>query len=179
MEALIICARRVLELGGGPGYDAVAIAGTGAKVLCIEGSANMCEKARVHAGEAGVELEVLNSDITTLELPPARFQACLASTTLCHIPWEMHSVILHQVANALTADGFLVLSEPSYTQEECKGPPLHKQHQEQRSWEEWNQSLSRHFTLTSKSDFSINGTNFWCSVWQPIVSAAEKEQSDY
>lgn len=83
MYAGLIGARRILDLGSGFGYSALwlaAGAGAGAKIICIDASAENLERAREFHSRAGLSVEFIYKQIDAveaLELDPGPFDLVL------------------------------------------------------------------------------------------------------
>src|SRR4051812_39107582 len=64
---------RVLDVGCGEGADAVWLARQGWRVTALDVSQVALTRAEAHAGEAGVEIVWIKSDLVEAALPPAAF----------------------------------------------------------------------------------------------------------
>jgi SAM-dependent methyltransferase len=102
-----VSGRRVLDAGCGDGYDARRLAGRGAIVTAIDGSAEMLALARRHPRQDRIEYRV--ADLTAvLPLADAAFDAALANMVLMDLPRV--DVALRELARVLAANGRLVVA---------------------------------------------------------------------
>ncbi|MGH3493974.1 MAG: class I SAM-dependent methyltransferase [Sciscionella sp.] len=90
----------VLDAGCGLGNNSIFLAERGYRVTGVDGSATALDAARQRAGEHGVEVEFLHSDVTTMLGVPARFHTVLDSA-LYHCLGEQgrsdYAAALHRV----------------------------------------------------------------------------------
>lgn len=98
----------VLELGCGPGADAVAFA-EGRRYTGVDISSAMIDLARRHV-PTGTFIE---HDLTTLELPAARFDAVVSLFVLGHLPAAEHLPTIHRVFGWLRPGGVFCASFPT------------------------------------------------------------------
>ncbi len=97
----------LVELAVGTGRVAIPVArATGRRVIGIDSSPAMLERARHRAAEAGVELDLRLGDMRELELEePAALVYCPARSLL-HLPtWSDRRRTFERVAAALRPDG--------------------------------------------------------------------------
>jgi hypothetical protein len=97
----------VVELAVGTGRVAIAVAqATGRRVVGIDSSSAMLARARVRAGEAGVELDLRERDMRELDLDePAALIYC-PGRSLLHLPtWADRRRCFERVAASLQRDG--------------------------------------------------------------------------
>lgn len=97
----------IVELAVGTGRVAIPVAeATGRPVIGIDSSSAMLDRARAHAAQAGVELDLRAGDIQKLELDePAALIYCPARSLL-HLPtWTARRECFERVARSLRADG--------------------------------------------------------------------------
>jgi SAM-dependent methyltransferase len=97
----------VLELGCGPGRDAIAIA-DGRRYTGVDLSPKMLALARERV-PSGTFIE---GDLTTVELPGAAFDAVVSLYVFGHVPAEEHLPAYRRVASWLRADGVFCASFP-------------------------------------------------------------------
>jgi SAM-dependent methyltransferase len=115
---------RVLDVGTGPGHNAVAIARAGASVLAIDLVPAAVEKARAAAADAGVAIEAEVGDALALGALGRRFDAVLDSGTF-HVFSDADRVrYAESVASILAPGGRLFLL--CFSDEQPPGPgPRH------------------------------------------------------
>jgi SAM-dependent methyltransferase len=115
---------RVLDLGTGPGHNAVAIARAGAAVVAVDLVPAAVERARAAAAEAGVVLEFAVADALDLTTLGRRFDAVLDSGTF-HVFSDADRVrYATSVASVLEPGGRLFLL--CFSDEQPPGPgPRH------------------------------------------------------
>ncbi len=115
---------RVLDLGTGPGHNAVAIARAGAAVVAIDFVPAAVEKARAAATEANVALEFAVADALDLAAIGRRFDVVLDSGTF-HVFSDADRVrYAASVASVLEPGGHLFLL--CFSDEQPPGPgPRH------------------------------------------------------
>ncbi|MFV2088590.1 methyltransferase domain-containing protein [Micromonospora sp. LOL_021] len=94
---------RVLDLGSGPGHEALLIKGKGLDPLAIDFSPRMVRNCR----ECGVE--ALQMDLYDLHLPEAEFAGAWASFSLLHLPKKDMSVVLSEIRRALRPGGVVAV----------------------------------------------------------------------
>jgi SAM-dependent methyltransferase len=98
---------RVLDLATGPGYVAAAAAARGARVLGVDRSPQMLDRAR----QAYPRIDFQEGDAEELSLPDASFDAVLANFCLLHVGRpekmvaELARVLAPQARTALTVWG--------------------------------------------------------------------------
>jgi SAM-dependent methyltransferase len=90
---------RVLDLGSGPGREAVALRERGLCPLAVDLSPRMVGKCR----ERGLDAEVM--DLAELDLPEAAFAGAWISFSLLHLPKRLARSALAAVAHALVPGG--------------------------------------------------------------------------
>ncbi len=76
----------VVDFGCGPGYYTVEIARRAARTIGVDISDEMLEKARRAAEKAGVSIELLRSDGTSIELPASSISLILLIHVYHEIP---------------------------------------------------------------------------------------------
>ena len=115
---------RVLELGCGPGVDAVELA-RGRSYTGVDLSPVMVETARRRVPEG----TFLVGDLTAVSLPPASFDAVVALYVFGHLAAEEHVPALERSFAWLRPGGVLCASfptsaDPGSVQEEFVGVPM-------------------------------------------------------
>jgi ubiquinone/menaquinone biosynthesis C-methylase UbiE len=99
--------KRVLDLGCGYGwFSRWARAQGAARVLGIDVSQRMLERAHAHAGDPGIEY--VRADLQAYDYPAAQFEVAYSSLALHYL--EQLERVLHGVQRALVADGSFVFS---------------------------------------------------------------------
>jgi SAM-dependent methyltransferase len=102
-----VTGRRVLDAGCGDGHDARRLAGRGALVTAVDGSAEMLALARRHQGQDRIEYRVADL-MAILPLADTSFDAVLANMVLMDLP--RMDVALGEFARVLAGDGRFVLA---------------------------------------------------------------------
>src|SRR5215469_10254389 len=99
---------RVLDLGCGAGYTAVALARRGYRVHAVDSEQTMLDIASRHAQAAGVSVSLAIGDAHELQFEDDTFDVVVA---LGLIPW-LHSPqeVLRELRRVIRAGGFLVIS---------------------------------------------------------------------
>jgi ubiquinone/menaquinone biosynthesis C-methylase UbiE len=104
---------RVLDIGGGPGRYAIALAGQGYDVTVVDLSEKLLEYARRKAGEAGVELAgYVHADALDLSsFERESFDVVLLMGPLYHLirPRERQKAV-REAARVLTSEGLVLAS---------------------------------------------------------------------
>jgi glycine/sarcosine N-methyltransferase len=102
--------RRIIDMGCGTGIHSIALAQLGARVVGIDVSAGMLERARAHAAGLGVAVDFVQGDFLStppVALLPAELLLCLGNS-LPHIERaELPGVLAHW--RALMAPGGVVV----------------------------------------------------------------------
>lgn len=95
----------VLELGCGPGTDALALA-EGRRYTGIDLSSVQLSHARAAVPEG----TFLHADLFEVDLPPASFDAVVAFYVFGHVPAARHGELFDRIARWLRPGGFLCAS---------------------------------------------------------------------
>jgi 2-polyprenyl-3-methyl-5-hydroxy-6-metoxy-1,4-benzoquinol methylase len=106
---------RVLEVGCGAGFMAVALAQRGLRVYAIDSTAAMIEQARCYAAESGVtELLSLDiGDVYSLTLEDGSFDLVIAIGV---IPWLARpELAMREIARVTRPDGHVILTTDNRT----------------------------------------------------------------
>ena len=106
----------VLELAAGPAEHARELAARGLHATALDQSKAMCTYAATRAGEAGLDLDVVEADMRDFSLP-AKFDAAITMlNSLCHL-FTLDDMVAHlrAVAAHLVPGGLYVieLSHPA------------------------------------------------------------------
>jgi ubiquinone/menaquinone biosynthesis C-methylase UbiE len=81
-----VSGRRVLDLGCGEGAYSRALAGRGARVTGIDGSARLIEVARTRAAAAGLAIDYLSANASALDgVPSDSFDLIVASMVMMNV----------------------------------------------------------------------------------------------
>jgi SAM-dependent methyltransferase len=94
-------ARRVIEIGSGPGVDAVYMRDAGLEVVCTDISPAMADACRAKGFEAHAV------SCLDLALDAASFDAAYAMNSLLHVPKADLPRVLDAIARVLKMDGLL------------------------------------------------------------------------
>ena len=97
----------VLELGCGPGWDAIALA-DGRTYTGVDVSTTMLALARERVARG----TFLEADLTTLELPERSFDAVVSLYVFGHVPAAEHGSAYRRVASWLRSGGVFCASFP-------------------------------------------------------------------
>jgi SAM-dependent methyltransferase len=96
-------AHRVIEIGSGPGHDAVALRDAGLDVVCTDLSPAMADACRAK----GLEAHAVNC--LELSFPDASFDAAYAMNSLLHVPKSDVPRALASIARVLAPGGWFYL----------------------------------------------------------------------
>jgi 2-polyprenyl-3-methyl-5-hydroxy-6-metoxy-1,4-benzoquinol methylase len=99
--------RRVLDAGCGQGHVSRLLARRGAQVTALDPARVLVEYVAAKEAETPLGVEVLQADLTRIELPP-QFDAVVASLVFCVIPDWVSA--LHACVAALRPGGVLVFA---------------------------------------------------------------------
>jgi len=97
-------AARILELGCGGGIPVTQALATQHAVTGVDLSAEQLVLARQHVPTA----TFVHADMTTLDFPPATFDAVVAFYTILHVPRQEHALLLKQIATWLRPNGLFL-----------------------------------------------------------------------
>lgn len=100
---------RVLDLGCGSGYDALALAQSGFTVSGCDISQVAVDHAQEQAKQAGLSIDYRQHDIARpLPYPDGSFDAVICNLTLHMFPVEVATVIVAQVRRCLAPSGLFL-----------------------------------------------------------------------
>jgi SAM-dependent methyltransferase len=108
---------RVLDLGCGPGWSSIFLAGRGCQVTAVDVAQDMLSLARENAGRLGLTIEFLEADMQAPGLPldDRRYDTVLILDALHHCPDERS--VLRNAFDALRPGGSILLVEPDWFHE--------------------------------------------------------------
>lgn len=104
-----LAGRRVLDVGCGDGTYALAAAGRGAAVTCLDASPAMLAAARQRARREDATLQTVQADAGALPFADGTFDVVTAVTVLCFVEDAPRTV--REMARVLAPGGRLVLGE--------------------------------------------------------------------
>lgn len=100
-------AGRALDLGCGPGRNAVWLAEQGWRVTAVDFSAEALRQAQGRAHAQGVEIEWVHADVTAYVPPAAGFDLVLVAYV--HIPADERRRLVEHACSAVSPGGMLLL----------------------------------------------------------------------
>ena len=104
---------RVLDLGTGPGHVPIALARrhSGWEIWAVDASADMLERGRGYAREAGVgdRIHFLQADVTDLPFPAGEFDLVVSNFTLHHI--DHPEAFFDEAARMMRDGGKVILKD--------------------------------------------------------------------
>ena len=95
----------ILDLGCASGRDLVTLAGMGHRAVGLDGVPAFCEMARRLSG-----CDVMQQDLTQLELPRERYDGIFANACLFHVPSAALAGCLRELEQSLKPGGVLFVS---------------------------------------------------------------------
>ena len=110
-----------VDLGAGPGRNAIWLASRGWRVRCVDRSRVGLEQASARAAALGVTLETEEADLTDWESPTRRFD--LAVLANIHLPAAPLASLVRRAAAALRSGGHLYLVGHHRDSHGRAGPP--------------------------------------------------------
>lgn len=115
---------RVLCLAEGEGRNAVFLAERGFEVTAIDNSAVGLAKARKLAGQRGVHIETIVTDLAHYEIVPTSWDVIVA--IFCHLPPPLRRAVHAQAVAGLRPGGAFVLEAytPAQLRHGTGGPPV-------------------------------------------------------
>ena len=100
----------VVEIGPGPGFTTDVLRTLAARVTAVEIDPELARS--LHDRLANTNVEVIEGDATTLELPDDRFSGAASFNMRHHVPTAVgQDRIFSELARVLRADGVLVASD--------------------------------------------------------------------
>ncbi len=129
LEERLPAAAAVLELGCGTGASTMKRLAARFAVTGVDISGRSIELAR----RAVPEATFLLADMTTLDLPPAAFDAVTAFYSITHVPREEHAALLRSIAGWLRPGGLLIATmgagdSAGDVEEDWLGAPMYFSH---------------------------------------------------
>ena len=123
-QAQVIPQGKVLCLADGEGRNSVYLASLGYDVTAVDSSAVGLEKAQKLAAAKGVTITTEVVDLADYDLGEAKWQGIVS--IFCHLPPPLRKKVHANIANALAADGVLMLEAytPAQLQHGTGGPPV-------------------------------------------------------
>lgn len=107
-ERLSLKLREVLDVGCGPGAQAMLWAADGAAVSALDINGPLIEVAKRRAQERGLSIDFRLGSATALPWPDASFDACMVPELLEHVAeWQ---AVLDEVSRVVRPGGLLYLS---------------------------------------------------------------------
>jgi 2-polyprenyl-3-methyl-5-hydroxy-6-metoxy-1,4-benzoquinol methylase len=105
---------KVLDLGCGPGWSSIFLAGRGCHVTAMDVSADMLEIARENAARYGLAIDFRQGDMQSAKLPieEGAFDSALIMDALHHCPDE--KAVLRNCFHALRPGGCVLIVEPDW-----------------------------------------------------------------
>jgi ubiquinone/menaquinone biosynthesis C-methylase UbiE len=101
---------RILDAGVGTGRN-IAYYPPGADMVGIDFSPAMLERARRRAEKLGRAVDLRRMDVTALDLPPATFDAVVATFLFCVLPDEQQPRALGELSRVLKPGGTIRILE--------------------------------------------------------------------
>lgn len=116
---------RLLEIGTGTGWLAIAAARRGARVCAIDVSPAMLERARRNALEAGVDgIEFQQAGFLTYAHTGGQLDAAASVAALHHLPVFWKEIGLRRIAEAMKKGGRFYLSDAVYSFDPARHPEV-------------------------------------------------------
>lgn len=110
---------RVLDLGCGPGWSSIFLAGRGCRVTAADVAPDMLDLARANTTRFGLEVEFLELDMQKAIPDDEQFDSVLILDALHHCPDERS--VLRNCFGALRPGGRIFLIEPDWFHEFSPG----------------------------------------------------------
>lgn len=105
---------RVLDVGTGPGYLALAasqVVGAGGRAVGIDASPEMIDRARALASRRGLSVEYRVASAETLPFEEGSFDAVVSRLVLHHLPGDLKRRALLEMMRVLRLDGRLLIAD--------------------------------------------------------------------
>ncbi|MDP5273718.1 class I SAM-dependent methyltransferase [Chengkuizengella axinellae] len=110
LEKGILNPGKVLELGCGPGRNALFLAGKGCKVDAIDFSKEAIEWGKERASEKNLSINFIHKSIFNINIDPLSYDIVYDSGCLHHLPPHRRISYLNLVNEALKPGGFYALT---------------------------------------------------------------------
>lgn len=94
---------KILDLGSGPGRDALLLRSSGLDVVCLDGSEKMVQTTR------NLGFESILSDIRDLSVPKNSFDGIWAYSSIIHISFDEAIMVMRKASSILREGGILFL----------------------------------------------------------------------
>lgn len=101
---------RVLELGCGPGRNAIYLAELGFKVDAVDLSSEGLQWARERANDKGVHVNFIQGNIFKLDIPHDEYDLIYDSGCFHHVPPHRRVSYLHLLNNCLKSGGHFAIT---------------------------------------------------------------------
>lgn len=133
VEAILTCVEpssnaRVLDLGCGPGAHAIALARRGHRVMGVDTSARLLDRARTAARGEGVEVEWVEADMREFRRPESFDLVCSLYASFGYFDDRQNRRVLENVTTSLAPGGALVM--------DLVGRENAARHWQERRWRE-------------------------------------------
>lgn len=151
LAELRIVKGQVLDIGSGPGTQAIELARLGFKVTGIDVSETAVEKARSRAADQGVKVEFVRGDILKTRLHNA-FDLIVDRGCFHVLAADMRQKYVTTVSMLLKARGYLLLKTFSHKEPPGPGPYRFRP-------DEIEELFSRSFRIRSLKDTTFHGNH--------------------
>lgn len=145
--------KRVLDLGSGPGRDALLLQAKGLQPLCVDISVSMVTTCR----EKG--LEAVQMDMENLDFEKNSFDGVWAYASLVHIPKKRVFNTIARIREILKPGGIFfvgMIEGDAEMMHQSKDKPDRKRFFALYRHDEFKHILSDYFTILSEKDFSTS-----------------------
>lgn len=153
--------KRVLDLGSGPGRDAVYLKKQGLQPVCVDISPTQVKLCK----EKGLEAHEM--DFEHLTFPDESFDGVWAYTSLLHLPKTKLDAVLEKICCLLRTGGIFFIGMKEGTFEgwqQDKHYPEHKRYVAQYTEEELVGKLEKYFTILHRSKVEVDATHRYVNV---------------
>lgn len=158
--------KKIMDLGSGPGRDALLLKENGLNPICVDISASMIKLC----SERG--LEAVQMDIEDLDFENSSFDGVWAYASLIHIPKKRIYNTLARIREILKPSGLFfvgMIGGDSETLYQSKDKPDKKRFFALYQDDEFRKVLSDYFTIIASKDFSTpNGEKYLNYLCQEI-----------
>lgn len=121
LENMSINSEHILDLGTGPGTQAIALAKMGFKITATDISATAIEKAKVKSKQEGLDIDFFQDDIVNTKIND-KFDFIFDRGCFHTLPPEKRDVYVKNVHGLLKTEGVLFLKCFSYKEKSDGGP---------------------------------------------------------